>query len=80
MDKKNMYYIVREGTNKRLTNSTKEPLICTERGLYHYTDGNHPHYEPITIAEYELRFMESKTDEQDEQKEWNTEWIKKQHW
>jgi hypothetical protein len=57
INKKEMYYIVEKGTNARILNQTKDPLILNEeaknRALSQWYKEN---YEGITIADYEDKF------------------------
>ena len=60
MDKTQLYYIIRSGTNQRTLNTDKSPFVVDAETIesilreYPYINSEH---EKITIEEYEQKFV-----------------------
>lgn len=60
MDKENLYYIIRRGTNERMSRNSKDALISELSVVDEILSSYGSKFEMITIAEYETKFCESR--------------------
>ena len=58
MDKKNLYYVVKKGTNARTITLDKRPLIMDSEAADLEIKAWAPTHEKITIADFEERFVD----------------------
>ena len=57
MDKENLYYLVERGTNSRILNHTRDPLIGDKQGIEIQKDIFGSRKEIISIKEYEDKYL-----------------------
>lgn len=64
MNKKNLFYVVSKGTNDRVMNNSREPLIVKDEGIVlqkkWYSEDK---YDIISIKEYEDTFKDEKCED-----------------
>lgn len=62
MDKENLYYIVRKGTNDRMTGMNKSVLMIGPNITDSQIEFYGLNFEKISVADYEERFVDKETE------------------